>query len=846
MSRLIVKNLPGLITKEKLHQIFSEQGVVTDVQLKYTKEGKFRKFAFIGFQKPEYAEKAKAALNKTFINMSKIQVETCAELGDPNKPRPWSKYAPENVAKKKKKQTQINHNESKKKLKMNEKEKIKDKEVKELLKNHENDDLFSEFMKIHVPDLSINSDKKLENVEEEIKNTNKNENEDSENNKEETNVLANQDIPDSEYIKLKTGQNILIKTESKSSVKLKKNGKEALNIELFTIKLRGLPLEIKKSQIKEFLKPNKPFSIRKALRMRGTVFCGFKTEKEMKQALRKNKSFLGGKRIYVSEVRKDNMAEVNEKEKKWEAENERLKKSETVAESGRIFIRNLPYTVTENELKEVFEKYGPVIEFILPIDSFTRKPKGFGIVTYLIPEHACKAYNELDGTIFSGRMLHLLPALPNNEFSEEDLNEDSFKKKKMKKEQSKINSTANWNTFFIGENALAEVVAATYKTSKESVLDDKKSGAAVRLALGETQFVNKMKEFLEENNVCLDSFENMSVSPRSNTVILVKNLPFGTTSEEISEKFRKFGLLSRVVVPPSGVAALVEFAEPSEARIAFRRLSYSKFKHVPLYLEWAPEKVFSTEAKPVEKIEKTCNENLESEKSTNQNQSAENETQKTTGTIEEQRVPEEGTVIFVKNLNFATNESSLRKHFEACGTVLSVTIARKKDPKEPGKSLSMGYGFVEFSLKEEADKALKTLQFTNLDDHKIELKRSNRTTSVANTNSRNTYKKCEKPSSKILVRNVPFQATKREIGDLFKVFGEIKAIRLPKKLVGSGSHRGFCFVEYNTVQDAKRAFNSLSQSTHLYGRRLVLEWAAVDDDIENLRIKTAEQFNAGL
>ena len=45
----------------------------------------------------------------------------------------------------------------------------------------------------------------------------------------------------------------------------------------------------------------------------------------------------------------------------------------------------------------------------------------------------------------------------------------------------------------------------------------------------------------------------------------------------------------------------------------------------------------------------------------------------------------------------------------------------------------MGYGFVEFSLKEEADKALKTLQFTNLDDHKIELKRSNRTTSLVFT-----------------------------------------------------------------------------------------------------------------
>ena len=61
------------------------------------------------------------------------------------------------------------------------------------------------------------------------------------------------------------------------------------------------------------------------------------------------------------------MAEVNEKEKKWEAENERLKKSETVAESGRIFIRNLPYTVTENELKEVFEKYG-----MLSVNSFKK------------------------------------------------------------------------------------------------------------------------------------------------------------------------------------------------------------------------------------------------------------------------------------------------------------------------------------------------------------------------------------------------------------------------------------------------------------------------------------------
>ena len=36
-----------------------------------------------------------------------------------------------------------------------------------------------------------------------------------------------------------------------------------------------------------------------------------------------------------------------------------------------------------------------------------------------------------------------------------------------------------------------------------------------------------------------------------------------------------------------------------------------------------------------------------------------------------------------------------------------------------------------------------------------------------------------------------------------RTFGELKALRLPKKMVGTGSHRGFAFVDYYTKQDAK-------------------------------------------
>ncbi len=41
-------------------------------------------------------------------------------------------------------------------------------------------------------------------------------------------------------------------------------------------------------------------------------------------------------------------------------------------------------------------------------------------------------------------------------------------------------------------------------------------------------------------------------------------------------------------MPPSRTVALIEYLEPTEARRGFKHLAYTKFHHVPLYLEWAP------------------------------------------------------------------------------------------------------------------------------------------------------------------------------------------------------------------------------------------------------------------
>ena len=65
---------------------------------------------------------------------------------------------------------------------------------------------------------------------------------------------------------------------------------------------------------------------------------------------------------------------------------------------------------------------------------------------------------------------------------------------------------------------------------------------------------------------------------RSNEVILVKNLPHGTKDVELRNLFGKFGDLDKVLLPPSGITAIVQFVQPTEARAAFRSLAYSKVR----------------------------------------------------------------------------------------------------------------------------------------------------------------------------------------------------------------------------------------------------------------------------
>ena len=93
MSRLIVRNLPKNIKDERIRSIFAAKGELTDVKLCHTKDGKFRRFGFIGYKTEDQAKAALQHFNSSFIDTSKITVDFAKSLGDESLPRPWSRYS---------------------------------------------------------------------------------------------------------------------------------------------------------------------------------------------------------------------------------------------------------------------------------------------------------------------------------------------------------------------------------------------------------------------------------------------------------------------------------------------------------------------------------------------------------------------------------------------------------------------------------------------------------------------------------------------------------------------------------------------------------------------------------
>jgi multiple RNA-binding domain-containing protein 1 len=281
---------------------------------------------------------------------------------------------------------------------------------------------------------------------------------------------------------------------------------------------------------------------------------------------------------------------------------------------------------------------------------------------------------------------------------------------------------------------------------KSDILDPESSNAAVKLALAETHVIQETKTYLESQGVILSAFVGRA---RSETIILVKNIPYGTSAEQIQDLFSVYGVLARVLVPPAGTMAVVEFVHADEARTAFRSLVYRRLGNSVIYLEKGPLGMFQDAPpgdtitadgvgeKPIKIVDTDADEGTEPEMSA-------------------------GMTLFVKNLSFATTTERLLQVFGHLPSCSFARVQMKSDPKRPGARLSMGYGFVGFKTIDAAKRALKSMQGHVLDGHALTVKFAGR-----GTDEKERKGKDKASTTKMLVKNLPFEATRKDVRELF-------------------------------------------------------------------------------
>jgi RNA recognition motif-containing protein len=80
-----------------------------------------------------------------------------------------------------------------------------------------------------------------------------------------------------------------------------------------------------------------------------------------------------------------------------------------------IFVSNLSFRITNEDLQTAFAEYGEVISAKVIIDNFSGKSRGFGFVEMTNDEEADKAIEELNNAEFDSKVISVAVAKPKSE-----------------------------------------------------------------------------------------------------------------------------------------------------------------------------------------------------------------------------------------------------------------------------------------------------------------------------------------------------------------------------------------------------------------------------------------------
>ncbi|AOW01002.1 hypothetical protein B0I75DRAFT_118143 [Yarrowia lipolytica] len=330
-----------------------------------------------------------------------------------------------------------------------------------------------------------------------------------------------------------------------------------------------------------------------------------------------------------------------------------------------IYVANLPGSVSEADLFELFKPHGPLKVIKIPRDPKLRTPLGHAYVTFYNPDHADAALGALKETELGGQQVTcaLTEEVPSSASS-------------MSTPPSSAHSPIDPARAVFVRDTRDGVDAATTKTALESL------GAVSLQPKGPNAFVAVFPTAEEASKVLSDELANLEISPVRDpkthfTNLFVRGLSRETTEEALRAEFERFGAVTSLLLPldeshRAKGFGFVNFEEHRDAVAAVAALDGAELCGARISVSRAQSKV-ERQAELKRAYEANRIERLRNARGTN---------------------------LYITNLNPAINNERLRAYFSKFGEITSVRIMLD------AVGNSKGFGFVCFRDPDHASNAI--------------------------------------------------------------------------------------------------------------------------------------------
>eukprot|EP01083_Nonionella_stella_P221396 790985_1 len=294
---------------------------------------------------------------------------------------------------------------------------------------------------------------------------------------------------------------------------------------------------------------------------------------------------------------------------------------------GRLIIRNLPFRCSENDLREVFEKFGELKEASIPRklgDSASNR--GFGFVEYKVLAHAASAIAAVNGTKIGQRRVAvdwamskhhfeiysnaLTPVLPKDKKLSKKQKLKIEKREKLQKAKTEKSSAAGGEPSVVSKEPSVVSKEHSVVAKEPSVVSEEPSEVSEEhsdVSEEPSEVSEEHSEVSEEPSVVseepsddtkIDDDDNMSTERDSEQpspsppvrptrvsdasegrTLFVRNISTDSTEQRVFERFKEFGRIEYVrltkdrVTNQSRGSAFVKFASKKSADIALRKSS---------------------------------------------------------------------------------------------------------------------------------------------------------------------------------------------------------------------------------------------------------------------------------